>query len=246
MPKESTVDIGLVLPDLLGTYGDSGNAEVLLRRLEWRGIAARVVEITVGQPIPQTMDIYVLGGGEDSAGELAARQLARPVGLASAASRGVPIFAVCAGMQILGQEFAGHDRARRQGLGLLDIRTTPSEKRAVGEVLVRPTAYPVDQPLTGFENHQGATVLGPAARPLGDVVSGVGNGDGNGTEGAVQDAIVATYLHGPVLARNPQLADFLLGRALATELAPLEVPEIADLRSQRVGKATPQRQPTAR
>jgi CobQ-like glutamine amidotransferase family enzyme len=120
------------------------------------------------------------------------------------------------------------------GLGLLDATTRRREPRAVGEVLAEPLdGSPL---LTGYENHGGGTVLGPAARPLARVVAGVGNGggaDGDGFEGMVQGSVLATYLHGPVLARNPALADRLLERATGAPLTPFEAPHVAELRAER-------------
>ncbi|HEY0807289.1 MAG TPA: glutamine amidotransferase [Pseudonocardiaceae bacterium] len=228
MANKSTVDIGLILPDLLGTYGDGGNAEVLLRRLTWRGIPARVLPVTVDQPLPRQLDVYLVGGGEDAAQELAVRFLA---GL-GAVQPSAMIFAVCAGLQLLGREFAVTGGRTGAGVGLVDLRTAPAQVRAVGEIVSEPCTPGLDQPLTGFENHQGHTQLGPSAQPLGRVVSGTGNGDG--TEGVVQDQVVGTYLHGPALARNPQLADLLLTRATGYTLPPLELPGVITLREQRL------------
>lgn len=232
--SDSTVDIGVVLPDLLGTYGDAGNAEVLARRLQWRGIPARTILITVDRPMPLSLPIYLVGGGEDAAQELAVRHL---VGLADAVGHGATIFAVCAGLQLLGQWFTGTDGRPHTGLGLLDVRTRPGPRRAVGEIVADPCAPGLDQPLTGFENHQGRTTLGSHARPLARVVRGIGNGDG--TEGVVQEDIVGTYLHGPALARNPQLADALLSRVLGQPLPPLDLPSVTALREHRLGAANP-------
>lgn len=227
---DSTVDIGLVLPDLLGTYGDGGNAEILARRLQWRGIPARIVPITVDQRMPLSLPIYVVGGGEDVAQELAVRHLAS---LATAIEHGAITFTVCAGLQLLGQRFTSSDGRTCAGLGLLNVHTQSSLRRAVGEIVADPCVPGLDQPLTGFENHQGRTTLGPLAHPLARVVRGVGNGDD--TEGVVQGSIVGTYLHGPALARNPQLADLLLTRALGQTLPPLDLPAVAALRRYRLG-----------
>jgi CobQ-like glutamine amidotransferase family enzyme len=229
MAAESTMDIGLVLPDLLGTYGDGGNAEVLARRAQWRGIPARVVPIQADRPIPRSLPLYVIGGGEDAAQELAVRHL---TGLVDAAERGPTIFAVCAGLQLLGHGFSVTGGRTCAGLGLLDLHTVSAPARAIGEIVAEPHVDGLDQPLTGFENHQGHTVLGPAARPLAAVRHGVGNGDG--TEGVVQDRIIGTYLHGPALARNPQLADLLLARVLGRPLAPLDLPVVTALRRHRL------------
>lgn len=235
MTHESTVDIGCVLPDLLGTYGDGGNAEVLLRRLQWRGIPARLVPITLDATLPRSLPVYVLGGGEDAAQELAVRHLD---GLDDAAGRGATIFAVCAGLQLLGEVFAVAGGRDCRGLGILDVRTVSAPRRAIGEIVTQPCAEGLTGPLTGFENHQGHTTVGPRARPLGRVRWGTGNGDG--TEGVVQDGIIGTYLHGPALARNPDLADLLLTRVVGRELPPLDVPGVTALRRRclRTGPAS--------
>jgi CobQ-like glutamine amidotransferase family enzyme len=228
----SAVRIALVSPDLLGTYGDKGNAEVLRQRLRWRGRSAEVVSVT--GTVPTDCDIYVLGGGEDSAQVLAAERAARSRGLQGTVEQGAVVLAVCAGLQILGERFAGPDGREHPGLGLLDVTTTRRARRAVGEVVASPIpAELAGAVLTGFENHGGATRLGPAAQPLAHVVSGVGNG-GEGTEGVTTGRIVGTYLHGPVLARNPALADLLLEWAVGEPLPPLEVPAVERLRARRL------------
>jgi CobQ-like glutamine amidotransferase family enzyme len=228
------VAIGRIYPDVLGTYGDGGNAVVLARRLEWRGIGAEIVDIRAGDPVPATCDVYVLGGGEDDPQTMAATQLAVDRPLERALGDGAAVLAVCAGYQILGRAFSGGDGGSRPGLGLLDCTTSKSpRRRPVGEILVEP-APELDLPiLTGYENHAGQTALGPAARPLGTVMSGVGNGDGS--EGAVQGRVVGTYLHGPALARNPALADLLLSWVVGP-LAPLEDAEVEELRRERIGR----------
>jgi CobQ-like glutamine amidotransferase family enzyme len=217
---------------VLGTYGDSGNATVLRKRLEWRGIDAAVVPVRLAEQVPSQLDLYLLGGGEDDAQALAAGHLRKQPGLARAVAHGAVVFGVCAGLQVLGTKFRGTDGVTHHGLGLLDITTEPGETRAVAELVAMPDARYLDEPLTGFENHLGQSNLGPASTPLGQVVRGTGNGDG--TEGAVTGKVVATYLHGPVLARNPALADLLLGWLIGHPLRPLELAEIATLRAERM------------
>lgn len=234
MPDDSRVGIGLVLPDVLGTYGDGGNAVVLRQRLAWRGFDAEIVPIALDAAMPDSLDVYVLGGGEDAAQSLACRYLADQGALRRASERGAVVFAVCAGLQILGEWFTDNGE-RREGLGLLDIRTAPAQRRAIGEMLATPAIEGLSEPLTGFENHQGHTDLGPDATPLGTVTRGLGNG--SGTDGAVTGTVLSTYLHGPALARNPELADLLLTRALGAELKPLDLPSVTELRTQRLASA---------
>ena len=245
-PTESTVRIGLVLPDVMGTYGDDGNSLVLRQRLRWRGYDAEIVRITLEDEVADSCDIYTVGGGEDAAQKLASRHLSASPGLQRAVERGAPVLAICAGMQVFGEWFVVSDGSRAPGLGLLDVTTTPQASRSIGELVVTPQVAGLTQPLTGFENHMGATVLGPDAAPLGRVTSGVGNGvpagqqvpAGGLVEGVVQGSIIATYMHGPALARNPELADLLLCRALGVDsLPPVEVPAVEQLRRERIAAA---------
>ena len=238
MPK---LTIGLVLPDVLGTYGDDGNALVLRERARRRGIDASIERIMLHDDVPPSCDLYTLGGGEDSAQLLAAARLSASPGLQAAAADGRPIFAVCAGLQVLGHTFRAHGN-EVEGVGLLDVTTAPLTRRATGELASEPThagiTAELSEPLTGFENHMGATVLGPDASALGRVTRGVGNGaDGEKVDGVVQGSVIATYMHGPALARNPQLADLLIARALdipLAELEPLELDAVTKLREERL------------
>lgn len=241
MGTSTDVEVVLVYPELLGTYGDRGNALALVRRARARGLSARVLEVPLGDALPTQGDVYLLGGSEDAAQALALRELRDRPGARALLAR-VPLLAVCAGFQIIGRTFAGADGTPVAGLGLLDVTSgrLPGQ-RAVGEVVADAVGLPGLPVLSGYENHQGDAVLGPAARPLGHVVSGVGNGHA-GTEGAVQDNVVATYLHGPVLVRNPALADHLLERSTGP-LPPVEDPSVEQLRRERLAAARPHLHP---
>ncbi|MCW4352677.1 glutamine amidotransferase [Hoyosella sp. YIM 151337] len=236
--SESTVRIGLVLPDVMGTYGDGGNALILRQRLTMRGIDATIVDITLDDEVPESLDMYALGGAEDYAQRLATRHLNRYPGLQRAAERGAPVLAICAAIQVLGHWYETSSGERVEGVSLLDATTSPRDVRAIGEVITTPLADGLTAPLTGFENHRGGTTLGPAAAPLGRVTHGVGNGAGDGYEGAVQGSVIGTYMHGPVLARNPELADLIIQRALGVEeLEPLPLAEVDLLRKERLAVA---------
>ena len=256
--KGDAVAVVQLYPDLLGTYGDSGNAVVLAQRLRWRGWPVEMVQVHAGDPVPATGDIYVVGGGEDLPQTLAAAGLAgspgQPSPLQRAVDGGAVVLAVCAGFQIFGTSYVGPDRAEHPGLGLLDCRTTVTAgPRAVGELVVDAPGVPI---LTGYENHAGRTTLGASAQPAGWVVSGVGNGGAEGAEGAEEEPreaahathalraaegaragrIWATYLHGPVLARNPGLADLLLSWVVG-DLTPLNDSDTDLLRAERLRAA---------
>jgi lipid II isoglutaminyl synthase (glutamine-hydrolysing) len=212
-----------IYPDLLSTYGDRGNLLVLERRARLRGLPVEIIEVNSDQAIPRDGDIYLMGGGEDLPQTLATRRLQADSGLHQAVGQGAVLFAVCAGYQMVGMEFGGADDTPVAGLGLLDIRSGRGEQRAVGEIVADVDPALNVPRLTGFENHQGVTRLGPRARPLARTTLGTGNGDG--TEGASAGRVLGTYLHGPALVRNPGLADLLLSWAVGP-LPPL--PERAE------------------
>jgi lipid II isoglutaminyl synthase (glutamine-hydrolysing) len=219
---QSSLRLVWVYPDLLSTYGDRGNLLVLERRARLRGIGVESVSVNADQPVPRSGDIYLMGGGEDLPQILAARRLRADGGLMAAAAAGAVVLAVCAGYQLVGSVFGGSEGEPVQGLGILDIASGRGERRGVGEIAADVDPSLGVARLTGFENHQGVTALGPGARPLARVTLGVGNGDG--TEGAYAGRVVGTYLHGPVLVRNPGLADLLLTWAVGA-LPPLDARE---------------------
>jgi lipid II isoglutaminyl synthase (glutamine-hydrolysing) len=224
---DEPIRVGVVYPWLLGTYGDRGNAEVLAWRLRRRGHAAEVVDIPAPQPVPGGLDAYMLGGGEDMNQGAAVKLLLGQEGhgLRVALAGGAPALAVCGSLQLLGEVYT--DGAGRQvpGLRMLDLQTVAQGPRCVGEVVAR---MPGGSLLTGFENHGGRTVLGAAAEPLAAVVRGNGNNGQDGTEGARRGNLFATYLHGPVLARNPELADAIAGAVLERRGAPASLDPIED------------------
>ncbi len=243
----------VVYPDLLGTYGDGGNGLILARRAQWRGIDTELVQAPSDRPLPEA-DVYTIGGGEDGPQVRAATSLAEAGTLARRVEDGAVVLGVCAGFQLLGRSFPDATDRPQEGLGLLDLTTRKGTgMRAVGELVATPAT---DAPrtglagalprLTGFENHGGVSVVGPGARPLARVTRGVGNGGGDGTEGAWSGRVLGTYLHGPVLARNTALADLLLGWALAPDdsptgtaagLEPLDDYEELALRAERLEAA---------
>jgi lipid II isoglutaminyl synthase (glutamine-hydrolysing) len=247
-PARSTaLAIAVVFPDLLGTYGDGGNGLVLSRRASWRGIDVELIQAHSGRPLPSA-DIYCIGGGEDGPEVRSAEALRADGTLGRAVDGGAVVLGVCAGYQLLGRTFPDSVDRPHEGLGLLDVVTRKGTgARAVGEVVATPTA---DAPrsaggerlptLTGFENHSAVTTVGPGSRPVAEVVSGVGNGGGDRTEGAWSGRVFGTYLHGPVLARNTTLADLLLSWAVSTSdgpavLDPLDDEEEWALRHERLG-----------
>ena len=212
-------------PREMNIYGDTGNVVVLRRRLEWRGLPVTVAPVSVGDPLPSDADILLGGGGQDAAqGEIGADFAARGAQLRAMADDGVVMLAICGSYQMLGHEFVTQEGRRIPGVGVLDVTTRGQAERLIGNNYVD---TPDAGRLVGYENHSGLTTLGPGARPLGTTAPGRGNNGQDGTEGAVRDNVIGTYLHGPVLAKSPRFADDLLRRAFqrrgdAVELEPLD------------------------
>jgi CobQ-like glutamine amidotransferase family enzyme len=217
-----TLTIVRLYHDLLGTYGDQGNAEILVHRAKARGLDVDLVEVVPGMPVPRSAEIYLLGGGEDGPQSAALEMLKADGGLNYAASGGATVLAICAGFQIIGESLPDSSGAITAGLGLVDAHTVyDSSPRSVGEVVIAPSRG--DLPiLTGFENHQGLTRLGNEMPALGKVLRGVGNGF-DSQEGVWHGNVFGTYMHGPALARNPELADAVLQCAVGP-LRPFDDP----------------------
>lgn len=200
--------------ELLGTYGDRGNADVLAFRAGLAGVKAHIVDVSYRDAMPNDGDIYLLGGAEDAAQVLSCEAL-RGFDFSSRV-----VLAVCAGFQILGNSYYAGG-LKQQGLGFIDMDSIPGTSRFVGDIKIYCDELGVE--LTGFENHGGQTNLNSGITPLGRVITGSGNG-ASGVDGAIVGNVFGTYLHGPVLARNPEFADLLLERALGRELPRVKDP----------------------
>jgi lipid II isoglutaminyl synthase (glutamine-hydrolysing) len=215
----SVIRVGHLYPDYLNIYADRGNIAVLARRAAWRGHDVDVTAIAMDDPIvPGDHDLYYVGGGQDReqllvAGNLAAK--AEPLKDAVLGG-GAALLAVCGGYQLLGRGYRGFHGEDMPGVGLLPLETLAGERRMIGDVLLETELEPGEpRTIAGFENHAGRTYLDLDAEPLGRVVSGFGNDGESGYEGCRLGRAVGTYLHGPLLPRNPWLADWLLAQALA-------------------------------
>ena len=216
-------------PDLLGIYADRGNIAVLERRCAWRGIGFDYRPVGIGEPLPRSADLYYLGGGQDREQALIASDLAaRRSGLEEALAGGAAVLAVCGGYQLLGRSYRERSGSELPGVGLLPLTTVAGERRMIGDVLLECELEPGERrTLAGFENHAGRTYLDDGAAPLGRVVSGFGNNGSDGFEGCRVGRALGTYLHGPLLPRNPWLADWVIGTALEHRLG--ERPALAAL-----------------
>lgn len=220
------VTIVHLYPELLNLYGDSGNILVLRRRLEWRGLQCRVEEVHMGEhPSFSNADLVFIGGGSDREQRIVCDELrSMQAELRSFVEDEGVLLAVCGGYQLLGHSYLMGD-IEVQGLSLVDLYTDRGSPRLIGNVVVQSRIC--KQPIVGYENHGGRTHLGNGVEPLGTVLAGHGNDGSTGEEGCLYKNVIGTYVHGPLLPKNPGIADWLLARALdrrfgTSSLAPLD------------------------
>jgi lipid II isoglutaminyl synthase (glutamine-hydrolysing) len=227
----STIRVGHLYPDYLNIYADRGNIAVLARRAAWRGHDLDVSAIGMDDAIePGAHDLYYVGGGQDREQFLVAENLAAKAGplISAVAEGGAALLAVCGGYQLLGRSYVDVAGNVLPGVGLLPLETVAGPRRMIGDVLLQCSW--AGRTLAGFENHAGRTLLDAGAEPLGRVVAGFGNDGASGDEGCRAGRVYGTYLHGPLLPRNPWFADRLLAEALAhaTHGPPPELEPLAD------------------
>jgi lipid II isoglutaminyl synthase (glutamine-hydrolysing) len=243
----TTIRVGHLYPDYLNIYADRGNIAVFARRAAWRGHELEVTALGMCDAIvPGAHDLYYVGGGQDREQFLVAENLAaksEPL-LEAVVGGGAALLAVCGGYQLLGRGYRGFHGEDMPGVGLLPLETVAGDRRMIGDVLLECELEPgTHRTLAGFENHAGCTRLDPGAEPLGRVVYGFGNDGESGYEGCRLGSAIGTYLHGPLLPRNPWLADWLLARALAhrTGGEPQELPPLRDELESRAHEVSTQR-----
>ena len=210
--------LGHLYPNYLNIYADRGNLAVFERRAEWRGHELEVEDIGPGDEVrPEAYDLLYIGGGQDREQALIAPDLAaKGEAVKAAVAGGAALLAVCGGYQLLGRFYRDRSGDELPGVGLFPHHTVAGERRMIGDVLLEcqlDTGPP--RTLAGFENHAGRTYLDEDAEPLGRVIAGFGNDGESGYEGCRVGRALGTYLHGPLLPRNPWLADWLLEQALA-------------------------------
>jgi CobQ-like glutamine amidotransferase family enzyme len=220
--------VGHLYPDYLNIYADRGNIAVFAERARARGHELDVRAIGMGDAVPVgEVDLFYVGGGQDREQELVAHDLdAKAAPLAEAVAGGAAFLAVCGGYQLLGRSYRDVAGVELPGIGLLPLETVAGRRRMIGDVLLE--CDWAGRTLAGFENHAGRTRLDEGAEPLGRVVSGYGNDGASGYEGCRAGRVYGTYLHGPLLPRNPWFADRLLAEALA-HVTGGEAPELARL-----------------
>lgn len=210
--SNGTITLLQLYPNDMNIYGDNGNLLVLSRRLEWYGYKPEIIRYNLGDKLPATADLVVGGGGQDSGQDKVHTDLLK-IGaqLKDWAEDGVPMLLICGLYQLFGHSFKTLQNNFLEGIGLLDVKTYGTNERLIGNIV---TFNPEFGELIGYENHSGQTYLGDKVEPLGSVIKGAGNNSKDGHEGARYKNVVGTYLHGPILAKNPVLADFFIKAAV--------------------------------
>ncbi len=236
--------IGHLYPDLMNMYGDRGNVICLAQRCYWRGIEIEIRNIHLKEKFePEKYDLVFIGGGQDKEQRLVAQDLQKIRGkdIKKATDSGLPILGICGGYQLFGHYFKTIGGDTLPGIGILDVKTHGSKKRMIGNSVIslNENLIPKTQPastqrgenlttLVGFENHSGQTFLGKKCQPLGQVEIGYGNNGEDKKEGAWQNNVFGTYLHGSFLPKNPHFADYLITLALTRKHGPIDLKPLDD------------------
>ena len=197
----------------MNLYGDWGNTLVLKKRLEWRGFEVEIIDHNPGDSTDfSKIDIFVGGGGQDSGQTIIQNDLLeRADELRQLANDGVPMLMICGMYQLFGRFFRTLKGEETVGANILPIETIAGEERMIGNIIIKSQEF---GEIIGYENHSGQTFLDKTVTPLGQVIKGAGNNMIDASEGVRYNNVIATYLHGPILPKNPQIADFLINEAL--------------------------------
>ncbi len=222
MTTKRSLKIGWLYPELMSTYGDRGNIIVLTKRAEWRGIKVKVERISIGSKIEglRSSDLIFMGGAQDTQQEIVNKDLFSVKGkaLKEKIEEGIPGLYICGAYQFLGRYYKTADGKKLPGLGIFPAYTeNPGTSRLIGNVIIERDG----QEIVGFENHGGRTYLEDNSIAFGKVIKGHGNNGKDKTEGIIYKNSIGSYLHGPILPKNPELADWLISKALGIELGPL-------------------------
>ncbi len=210
--SEKPITILHLYPRDMNIYGDWGNVLTIKRRLEWHGYAPQIVDYNPGDILPKDIDIVITGGGQDS-GQDAVQDDLLAIGqkLHDLADADTPMLAICGMYQLFGKFFKAQDGHIIEGISLLDIETHAGSERLVGNIITKSSQF---GEIIGYENHSGQTFLGKQVEPLGRLIKGAGNNGQDDTEGARYKNVIASYLHGSLLPKNPAIADFLIEKAV--------------------------------
>lgn len=228
MENKYLLKIGWLYPDLMSIYGDRGNIICLEKRCLWRNINVEIIKITIETKISEfeNCDLLFMGGAQDKQQEVASKDLLNNKGtiIKQLIEENIPALFICGAYQFMGQYYLGGEGEKIPGLGIFDLYTKHpgfNKERCVGNIItaIQNSKFPyrvnkIKNYLVGFENHGGRTYLGKEVQPLATVIKGFGNNGTDKTEGAVYKNALGTYLHGPILPKNPHLADWLIQKAL--------------------------------
>jgi CobQ-like glutamine amidotransferase family enzyme len=212
-------------PRDMNIYGDHGNLLVLKKRAEWHGYETEVIEYNPGDEFPDNVDIVLGGGGQDSGQDKIQADLLK-IGshLRDMAKSGTPMLVICGLYQLFGKFFKTQDGHVIDGIGLFDVETTAGPERLIGNIVTRSEQF---GDIIGYENHSGQTVLGTDTEPLGRVIHGAGNNGQDDTEGARYKNIIGSYMHGSLLPKNPDIADWLIEQSAIKKFGKFE-PTVVD------------------
>ena len=236
-----TINILHLYPKEMNLYGDHGNVLALVRRCEWRGIDTRVISYEPGDEIPEDVDIIFGGGGQDS-GQSKIEDDLRKIApkLKEMIDGGIPALVICGVYQLFGKYFHTHEDKMIDGIDVMDLYTEAGPARLIGNITIESPDF---GEVVGYENHSGLTYIGDKSAAFGKVVVGAGNNSSDGTEGMVYKNCIGTYLHGPILPKNPKVADWLIAQAIErktgvpADLAPLD--DTIEERAHKVSASRP-------
>ena len=225
----------------MNLYGDHGNILSIIRRCEWRGIRTNVIHYEPGDKLPENVDIIFGGGGQDSGQGKIEKDLVK-IGpwLKEKIDNGTPALLICGLYQLAGHYFETSEGQKIEGCNIIDITTIGGPTRLIGNITINTPEF---GEVVGYENHSGLTKLGEDALPFGTVTSGAGNNGQDFTEGVRYHNCIGTYLHGPLLPKNPRITDFLIKKALENQtgktqsLKPLN--DQIELRARKVAAKRP-------
>jgi CobQ-like glutamine amidotransferase family enzyme len=233
------INIVHIYPKEMNIYGDNGNVLVLQKRLEWRGIPVRTIHIGVGDKLPADTHIIIGGGGQDAGQSVIADDLQKKSDdLHNLAKAGVPMLMICGMYQMFGHYFKTQTDEKIPGIGLLDVYTVAKEGRLIGNIFTKTNWGK----LVGYENHSGRTYIGANAQKFGIAKKSQGNNGIDETEGAFQYNVFGSYMHGPMLAKAPVFADYLIGLAIKNSGQPIVLKPLDDqleLSAARIAKKRP-------
>jgi hypothetical protein len=238
--NEKQITILQLYPRDMNIYGDWGNTLVLKRRLEWHGYKPNLLEYNPGDTFPENVDIIVGGGGQDSGQDIIQEDLMKiSARLHDLAHENVPMLMICGLYQLFGRFFKTQDGHIIEGIGLLDIETHAGSERLIGNIVIKNDDF---GDIIGYENHSGQTFLGHGVKPLGHVIKGAGNNGQDATEGVRYLNILASYMHGSLLPKNPALADFLIEKAVNKKYGEF-IPTVIDDRFAALARAVALKRP---